>query len=148
MRARAVKASRDRTVVVFAGLPAARESEGYDRSTMDLPEEQVALVRAVAEVARRTIVVLSNGTAVTVRLWERHIYRCPAGMLAGRHGPSGIARAPRELRGFEKVHLKPGESRRVLIPPTRRDFSHWDVRTPGGSRRAPGRSRSAPQAAT
>ncbi|GAB1198326.1 hypothetical protein APSETT444_007645 [Aspergillus pseudonomiae] len=31
------------------------------------------------------------------------------------------------LRGFEKVHLQPGESRKVTFELTRRDISNWDV---------------------
>ena len=39
---------------------------------------------------------------------------------------SAIARAPRELRGFEAVELAPGESRDVSFALTRRELSHWD----------------------
>jgi beta-glucosidase len=34
---------------------------------------------------------------------------------------------PKQLRGFEKVHLEPGESTTVRFELTRRDFSVWDV---------------------
>ncbi|KAF7588869.1 hypothetical protein BBP40_005054 [Aspergillus hancockii] len=34
----------------------------------------------------------------------------------------------RVLRGFEKVHLEPGEARDLHFPLTRRDISYWDVR--------------------
>ena len=40
---------------------------------------------------------------------------------------STVARAPRELKAFERVELAPGEARRVELPLTRRDLSHWDV---------------------
>ncbi|WP_278236080.1 glycoside hydrolase family 3 C-terminal domain-containing protein [Isoptericola sp. AK164] len=70
LRAEAVAAADGRTAVVFAGLPAVDESEGYDREHMDLPAAHLALVREVAAVAARTVVVLSNGSAVTVSGWE------------------------------------------------------------------------------
>ncbi|OAA68845.1 Glycoside hydrolase, family 3 [Cordyceps fumosorosea ARSEF 2679] len=34
---------------------------------------------------------------------------------------------PRQLRGFEKMRLEPGEAGRVTFELTRRDFSQWDV---------------------
>ena len=40
----------------------------------------------------------------------------------------GIPNAPaRQLRGFERVLLQPGESRTVTFSLTRRDLSIWDV---------------------
>ena len=52
------------TVVVFLGLPGPDESEGYDRPHLGLPDNQVAMLRAVAEVNPRVVVVLANGSAV------------------------------------------------------------------------------------
>ncbi|THY99459.1 beta-glucosidase-related glycosidase [Aureobasidium pullulans] len=40
----------------------------------------------------------------------------------------GIANAPKkQLRGFERVPLQPGQSKRINLPLTRRDLSVWDV---------------------
>jgi len=60
-------------VLVFLGLPAEDESEGFDRSHMDLPANQVALVRALAEVHDRLIVVLANGSVVQLSTWEDRV---------------------------------------------------------------------------
>jgi Glycosyl hydrolase family 3 C terminal domain. len=49
---------------VFAGLPDAYESEGYDRTHMRLPECQNRLIEAVAEANPNTVVVLHNGAPV------------------------------------------------------------------------------------
>jgi beta-glucosidase len=38
-----------------------------------------------------------------------------------------VAFPPKQLRGFEKVFLQPGESKCVTFPLTRRDLSYWDV---------------------
>ena len=51
------------------------------------------------------------------------------------HSP--VPRPPKELKGFAKVMLKPGETRRVSIPLDRRAFSYYDVEA-GGWRAAPG----------
>lgn len=249
LRAEAVGLAEGRTAVLFLGLPAVDESEGYDRTDFFLPESHLALLTSVSEVARRTIVLVSNGSAVSVAEWDAKADAilelwlggqgggagavdlllgevAPSGRLAesipvrladlpaqlhfpggdgvvrygegifvgyrgldamqadvaypfghgltytrfdfsdlvldsteitsstaasdvvvsvsvrvtntgeragvavpqlyvGRAG-SAIARAPRELRGFEAVELAPGESRTVLFGLTRRDLSHWD----------------------
>ncbi len=250
LRAEAVDLARGRTAVLFLGLPAIDESEGYDREHMDLPASHVALLRAVRAVAAKVVVVLSNGSAVTVADWEpdadavlelwlggqaggaaaaqlllgevdpsgrlaesipvrladvpaqlnfpgeRGSVRYGEGLFIGYRGldavgaevshpfgygltyttfayadlsvdaaevtdetgdddvvvrvtarvtnagdrtgvavpqlyvgrpDSAFARAPRELRGFERIELTPGESRVVEFGLTRRDLSHWDV---------------------
>jgi beta-glucosidase len=50
--------------VVFAGLPDAWESEGFDRPHMRMPESQNALIMKIAEVQPNTVVVLHNGAPV------------------------------------------------------------------------------------
>ena len=43
----------------------------------------------------------------------------------------GKNRPRHELRAFEKVYLEPGESRKVTMRLTRRDFSYWEERIGG-----------------
>lgn len=50
--------------VVFAGLPDAFESEGYDRKHMRMPDCQNRLINAVCSVQPNTVVVLHNGSPV------------------------------------------------------------------------------------
>lgn len=50
--------------VIFAGLPDAFESEGYDRTHIDMPNCQNALISAVAAAQKRTVVVLHNGSVI------------------------------------------------------------------------------------
>jgi len=67
----AVELARDADdVLVFLGLPAEDESEGFDRKHMDLPANQVALVHALAEVHDRLVVVLANGSVVRMSTWD------------------------------------------------------------------------------
>jgi beta-glucosidase len=54
------------TVVMVIGLPAADESEGFDRVHMDLPANQLAAVKAVAAVNPDVVVVLVNGSTVVL----------------------------------------------------------------------------------
>ncbi|GEL95332.1 glycoside hydrolase family 3 C-terminal domain-containing protein [Cellulomonas composti] len=90
--AAAVAAARDAgTVVAFLGLPGPDESEGYDRKHLDLPDSQVALVRAVAAVNPRVVVVLANGSAVTVSAWHDLVPAVVETWLGGQAGGSAIA---------------------------------------------------------
>ncbi|HEY1594064.1 MAG TPA: glycoside hydrolase family 3 C-terminal domain-containing protein [Thermoleophilaceae bacterium] len=51
-------------------------------------------------------------------------------------GP-GVVQPPKQLKGFEKLSLAPGESRRVTFAITPRDLSYWDTGA-GDWRIAPG----------
>lgn len=67
LRAEAVAtASAADVAVVFLGLPAAEESEGFDREHIDLPADQLAVLDAVIEANPATVVVLSNGGVVAL----------------------------------------------------------------------------------
>ncbi len=57
-------AKRVKVPVIFAGLPEAYESEGYDREHMRMPEVQNLLIEQVAKVNPNTVVVLHNGSPV------------------------------------------------------------------------------------
>ena len=67
---RAQEAAAGRTVLLFLGLPAADESEGYDRQHISLPAGHVDLLRAVRRVANGVIVLLSSGAAVDTAPWQ------------------------------------------------------------------------------
>ena len=44
--------------MLYIALPDSKESEGYDRADLDLTAQQVALIKAVAAVQPKTVVVL------------------------------------------------------------------------------------------
>ena len=67
---KAQSAASCRTVLLFLGLPAEDESEGYDRQHISLPANHVALLHAVRRTADTVIVLLSNGAAVETASWE------------------------------------------------------------------------------
>lgn len=63
--AEAVETARKaKAAVIFAGLPDAFESEGFDRQHMRMPDCQNELIEQVAAVQPNTIVVLHNGSPV------------------------------------------------------------------------------------
>ena len=55
--------------LVFVGSTERLESEGFDRRDLTLPPAQVALIKAVAAVNPRTVVVLHSGAAVLMSDW-------------------------------------------------------------------------------
>ncbi len=63
--AEAVTAAKAADVaVVFAGLPASYESEGFDREDLAMPAGHLRMIEAVAEANAHTVVVLSCGCVV------------------------------------------------------------------------------------
>lgn len=66
LREAVAAAAKAKAVVVFVGLTEAMESEGYDRTGLGLPDCQNELVERISAVQRRTIVVLSSGSPVTM----------------------------------------------------------------------------------
>ncbi|MFC5379429.1 beta-glucosidase family protein [Aquipuribacter nitratireducens] len=78
-------------VVVFLGLPAVYESEGYDRAHMDLPPQQLELLEAVAAANDQVVVVLSNGSVVTLEPWQHQAKAVLEGWLLGQAGGAATA---------------------------------------------------------
>lgn len=89
----AVKCAKEAEVaVIFAGLPDAFESEGYDRKHMRLPECQNRLIEKVLEVQSHTVVVLHNGSPVELP-WADQV----AGILEMYLGGQGVGAATAAL---------------------------------------------------
>jgi beta-glucosidase len=117
-------AGRASVVVAFLGLPDADESEGFDRTSMDLPANQTALVSRLAAANPNLAVALANGSAVRLSDWERHapaILECwlsgqaaggaAADVLTGAANPSGrlAERLPLRLEDNPSYLNFPGE---------------------------------------
>jgi len=83
-------AQRARTAVVVVGLPGSYEEEGADRARLDLPPGHTALVEAVLEAQPRAVVVLLNGSAVTLP-WAERSPALVEGWLGGQAGGGAIA---------------------------------------------------------
>lgn len=89
------------TAVIFAGLPDSYESEGGDRDTLAMPENQNALIEAVAAVNPNTVVVLHGGSAMELpwldkvkgvlymALGGENVGTAAVKLLFGKANPSG-----------------------------------------------------------
>lgn len=83
LREEAMQAAEDADViVVFAGLPASYESEGFDREDINLPREQDKLIDDLSHTGKKVVVVLHNGGAVAMP-WIDNVDAVLDMMLAG-----------------------------------------------------------------
>lgn len=124
-----VLARRADIAIVFAGLYESDQTEGRDRADLSLPTDQVALIRAVAAIAPRTVVVLMNGGVVDLEPWHEDVDAiieawvggqavggAIADVLCGTVNPSGrlAETIPLDLRDTPSALSFPGESGTAL----------------------------------
>jgi beta-glucosidase len=84
------KAGFAHATILFLGLPPSYESEGYDRTHIDLPAEQIAVLEAVAAATEDLVVVLANGSVVAVEAWRHRPRALVEGWLGGQAGGSAV----------------------------------------------------------
>ncbi|MBM6730909.1 glycoside hydrolase family 3 C-terminal domain-containing protein [Bifidobacterium pullorum subsp. saeculare] len=77
-------------VLLFLGLPSAYESEGFDRTTLDIPAKQVEVLEAVAAANPNVAVVLSNGSVVSLP-WRGRAKAILETWLLGQAGGAALA---------------------------------------------------------
>jgi beta-glucosidase len=89
--AEAVELARNSDVaLVVVGTNSAVESEGVDRTSLSLPGRQDDLVRAVAAVNRRTVVVANAGSPV-VMPWRDDVAAVLVGYFGGQEMGNAVA---------------------------------------------------------
>lgn len=76
-------------VLFFGGLDEIAESEGLDRSTLDMPANQVALIKELTKVGKPVVVCLSAGSSVTMP-WLDDVDAVLDGYLGGEAGASAM----------------------------------------------------------
>lgn len=87
----AIDASKSKDVVIiFAGLPDAFESEGFDRTHMQLPKSQTRLIEEVVRRNSNVCVVLYAGSPVEMP-WIAHVKAVLMAYLPGQEGAGSIA---------------------------------------------------------
>ncbi len=84
-------ARRAEVVVLFLGLPAHHESEGWDREHLRLPAAQLALLERVADANPDVVVVLSNGAVVELEPWQGRTRAVLETWLPGQAGGGATA---------------------------------------------------------
>jgi beta-glucosidase len=102
MRDTALRIARQADVVVlFMGLSPRLEGEelklnlpgfkGGDRTTLDLPKEQEDLIHAIAATGKPVILILLNGSAVSVNWEDQHLPAIIEAWYPGQEGGAAIA---------------------------------------------------------
>lgn len=87
--ARKVAAAAD-VALVFAGLPQQYESEGIDRTHIDLPPSHNRLIEAIAGVQKNLVIILTNGSAVAMP-WVDRVPAIVESWLGGQAGAGAVA---------------------------------------------------------
>ncbi len=77
--------------LVFLGLTDKYESDGYDRTHMNLPPNQTKLIEEVCGVQENVVVLLSNGSPVTMTPWNEKVKGIIETWLLGQAGGGAIA---------------------------------------------------------
>lgn len=78
-------------VIFFAGLPLSCESEGFDRTHLRIPENQISLLRQLHKTGKKIIVVLQNGAPVEMP-WLENCDAVIESYLGGQAGSGAVKR--------------------------------------------------------
>ena len=120
-------AAESDVVVCFVGLPPSYESETYDRTSIDMPEDYDLLVNKLSKINQNLVVVLSNGSCIAMPWADKvsAIFECYLGgetsgkaiskLLFGEVNPSGkLAETfPQRLEHNPSYLNFPGEKDKV-----------------------------------
>jgi beta-glucosidase len=77
--------------VLYIALPNYIESEGYDRTSLDLTPQQISLIKAVSAVQPNSVVVLNNGAPVVMQEWIDGVAAVLEGWMMGQAGGVAIS---------------------------------------------------------
>ena len=84
-------AKKSDVTIVFAGTSQYFESEGFDRSDLDLPNEQDKLINALSAVNKNIIVVLNSGSPVIMNKWINKVSGVLEAWFSGEEGGNAVA---------------------------------------------------------
>lgn len=76
-------------VILFLGLTENYESEGMDRTSLEIPKNQIKLIESIYSVNQNIIVVLSNGAPITMK-WKDKAKAIITGYLGGESGAKAM----------------------------------------------------------
>lgn len=79
-------------VLLFVGLGKDIESEGFDRSSLELPQNQIDLIEAVLRVNSNVVLVINSGAPVLLHDWPTRARAIVAAWYTGQEGGNAIAR--------------------------------------------------------
>ena len=83
-------AARSDVTVIFGGRTGEHESEGFDLDTIVLPANQISLIRAVASVAPKTVLVLHHGNPIDISAVVDDVDAIFAAHFPGQEGANAL----------------------------------------------------------
>lgn len=78
-------------VILFVGTSEFSDAEDIDRININLPTNQVKLIREIGKIHRNVIVVLFNGSPVSTSPWSKYVNAILEAWLPGQAGGGAIA---------------------------------------------------------
>ena len=82
-------AKENDTVILCVGLTENYESEGMDRTSLEMPKNQNELINEICKVNKNVIIILSNGSPVLMP-WKNDVKAIITGYLGGEAGASAM----------------------------------------------------------
>jgi beta-glucosidase len=77
-------------VILFVGTSKSSDSEDIDRKNIDLPDNQIKLIKEIGKIHKNVIVVLSNGSPVSISPWGKYVDAILEAWLAGQASGGAI----------------------------------------------------------
>ncbi len=87
----ALAAAKEADVAIVCVSTLRMEGEGSDRPSLDLPDDQAALIRMVSAVNKKTIVILNTGTPVAMTNWLDQVPALVEAWFPGQEGGNAVA---------------------------------------------------------
>jgi beta-glucosidase len=88
----AVKSAQEADVaLLYIALPEYKESEGYDRTDLELTQQQITLIKSVGEAQPNSVVILNNGAPVVMSDWLDSAAAVLEAWMMGQAGGGAIA---------------------------------------------------------
>jgi beta-glucosidase len=91
IREAVARAKSAEAVILALGERQGISGEGFDRSTLDLPDNQEALIEAVAAVGKPTVLLLQNGRPLSISWAAKHVPAILEAWYPGEFGGKAMA---------------------------------------------------------
>jgi beta-glucosidase len=108
-----------RTYRYFKGTPLFAFGHGLSYTSFGYRNLRVSGAPTAAKPAMVTLDITNTGKRAGEEVVQMYV----------RYPVSKLSRSTRELRGFQRISLAPGETKRVTMPLTRKALAYWDDTT-------------------
>ena len=78
-------------VILFVGTPESYDEENEDRQNINLPENQIRLIKEISKIQKNLVLVLNNGSPIETSPWSKYADSILEAWLSGQANGSAIA---------------------------------------------------------